>query len=117
MNQFLVVQFKISAKGSLARPGGGEKTVVVELPAKHVADWKLERPHLKLSDEEIGIELAQVVAIAAAGRFLPLTNSPLKQREIHSPTFLSQRLPTMNEHPCDYEDNGIRAWFIPERQR
>jgi hypothetical protein len=116
MSQFLVVHFKIAAKGSLARPAGNE-TVAVELPVKHVADWKLERPHLKLSDEEIGIELAQVVAIAAARKFLPLTNSPLREREIHSPTFLSQRLPTMNERPCDYEDNGIRAWFITEKQR
>ena len=116
MSQFLVVQFKINAKGTLARCAGNE-TVAVELPVKHVADWKLERPHLKLSDEEIGIELAQVVAIAAAGKFLPLTNSPLKEREIHSPTFLSQRLPIMNERLCDYEDNGIRAWFITEKQR
>jgi hypothetical protein len=115
MSQFLVVQFTVSAKGSLARPAGNE-TVAVELPVKHVDDWKLERPHLKLSDEDIGIELAQASAIAAAGKFLPLTNCPLKQREIHSPTFLSQRLPMMNEHPCDYEDNGIRAWFITEKQ-
>ena len=113
MSQFLLIRFKISAKGSLARPSGYE-TVAVELPAKHVADWKAERPHLKLSDEEIAIELAQHVAVAAAGKFLPLTNSPLKQREIHSPAFLSRRLPTMNERGCDYEDNGIRAWFINE---
>jgi hypothetical protein len=43
MSQFLVIQFKISAKGRLARPAGNE-TVAVELPVKHVADWKLERP-------------------------------------------------------------------------
>ena len=113
MSQFLVVQFKISAKGSLARPAGYE-TVAVELPAKHVADWKVEWPHLKLSDEEIAIELAQHVAIAATRKFLPLTNSPLREREIHSPTFLPRRLPVMNERSCDYEDNGIRAWFIDE---
>jgi hypothetical protein len=75
MSQFLVVKFNISAKGSLARRAGHE-TVAVELPEKHVADWKFERPHLKLSDEEIAIELAQHVAIAAAGKFLRLTNSP-----------------------------------------
>ena len=65
-------------------------------------------------DEEIGIELTQAVAIAAARKFLPLTNSPLKAREVHSPTFLPRRLPIMNERGCDYEDNGIRAWFITE---
>jgi hypothetical protein len=108
MSQFLVVRFKISAKGSLAHPTGYE-TVAVELPVKHVADWKIERPHLKLSDEEIAIELAQHVAIVAAGKFLPLTNSPLREREIHSPVFLPRRLPIMNERGCDCEDNGIRA--------
>ena len=113
MSQFLVVQFKISAKGSLARPTGNE-TVAVKLPVKHVADWKFERPDLKLTDEEVAIELAQQVAIAAAGKFLPLTNSPLRERGIHSPTFLPRRLPTMNERGCDYEDTGIRAWFINE---
>ena len=70
MSQFLIVQFKISAKGSLARPTGYE-TVAVELPVKHVGDWKFERPHLKLTDEEIAIELAQQVAIAAAGNSYP----------------------------------------------
>src|ERR1700741_1686596 len=113
MSQFLVVKFNISAKGSLARRAV-HGTGPVELPEKHVADWKFERPHLKLSDEEIAIELAQHVAIAAAGKFLPLTNSPLREREIHSPTFLPRRLPVMNERSCDYEDNGIRAWFIDE---
>ena len=95
MSQFLLIRFKISAKGSLARPSGHE-TVAVELPTKHIADWKVERPHLKLSDEEIAIELAQHVAVAAAAEFLPLTNSPLKQREIHSPEFLQRRLSIMN---------------------
>lgn len=113
MSQFLLVQFKISAKGSLARPTGNEM-VAVELPIKHVDDWKLERPHLKLSDDEIAIELTQPVALGAARKYLPLTNSPLKEREIHSPTFLPRRLPMMNQRPCDYEENGIRAWFISE---
>ncbi|MFY9986280.1 MAG: hypothetical protein WAK31_16060 [Chthoniobacterales bacterium] len=110
MSQFFYVQFKVNPKGCLA-PTTENATVVIELPAGHVADWKLERPPLKLSDQEIAIELSQVVAIAAAGKFLRLTHSPLKEREIHSPTFLPQRLPVMNELGCDYEDNGIRAWL------
>jgi len=111
MNQFFIVQFEVSPKGYLARVAGN-RTIAIELPVKHVADWKLERPHLQLSDQEIAIELTQAVAIAAAQRFVPLTNSPLREREIHSPTFLSRRLSIMNERSCDYEDNGIRAWFI-----
>jgi hypothetical protein len=111
MNQFLYVHFKVSPKGVCAKPTENQ-TVGIELPVNHVEDWKRERPHLTLSDEEVAIEVAQPVAIAAAGKFLPLTHSPLREREIHSPTFLPQRLPIMNERTSDYEDNGIRAWFI-----
>jgi hypothetical protein len=111
MNQFLYIQFKVTPKGSFSSASGNE-TVAIELPTKHVIDWKLERPHLKLSDEEVTIELTQPVAIATAARFVPLTPSPIREREIHSAMFLPQRLPEMNERSCDYEDNGIRAWFI-----
>src|SRR5215475_4850310 len=111
MKQFFYVQFEVAPKGSLAKSTGNEK-VVIELLALHVAEWRLERPHLNLTDEEIAIEITQPVAIATAGKFVSLTNSPLKQREICSPTFLEQRLPVMNERSCEYEDNGIRSWFI-----
>jgi hypothetical protein len=111
MSQFLYLQFKITPKGTLARPVGTEM-VAIELPTKHVADWKLERPGRKLSDDEIAIELGQPVAIATAGRFVSLTHRPLLHQEIQLVTFLSQRLSVMNERSCDYEDNGIRAWFI-----
>ena len=105
------MQFEVNPKGSFAKPTGHQK-VLIELPALHVADWRLERPHLNLTDEQIAIEIAQPVAITAAAKFLSLTHSPLKQREICSPAFLAQRLPVMNERCCDYEDNGIRGWFI-----
>lgn len=111
MSQFLYVQLKVSPKSCLARPTGNE-TVAIELPIKHINNWKSERPHLKLSDDQIAIELSQAVAITAARKFVALTNSPLREREIHSPTFSPLRLPVMNERSCDYEDNGIRAWFI-----
>ena len=111
VSQFLYLQFKVTPKGSLAHAIGNE-TVAIELPTKHVADWRIERPHLKLSDKEIAIELTQPIAIATAGRFVFLTHSPLKEREIHSATFFPRRFPIMNERSCDYEDNGIRAWFI-----
>jgi hypothetical protein len=72
--------------------------------------WK-RSPDLNLSDEEIAIELAQPVAIATADKFVFLTHQPLRDREIHSPQFLPARPFVMNDRSCDYEDNGIRAWF------
>jgi hypothetical protein len=109
--QFLYVQFEVTPRGTLTRATGIE-TVAIELPFNYVADWKLRQPGRYLTDEEIAIELTQGVAIAAADRFVVLTHRPLKEREIHSARFLPERLPIMNERDCDYEDNGIRAWFI-----
>ena len=86
--------------------------VVIELPAKHVNDWKLERPDCKLSDDEIAILITEPVAIATADRFVALTHQPLRQREIHSAKFVPARSLMMNERDCDYQDNGIRAWFV-----
>jgi hypothetical protein len=108
--QFVYLQFKVTPKGSLSRSCGSE-TIAIELPSKHVTDWKLERPGRSSCDEEIAIDLAQVVAIAAAQKFVTLTHRPLMEGEIHSSKFMSERLSLMNERECDYEDNGIRAWF------
>jgi hypothetical protein len=110
MNQFLYIQFKVDPKATLARPTGSEM-VVIELPAKHVNDWKLERPDCKLSDDEIAILITEPVAIATADRFVALTHQPLRQREIHSAKFVPERSLMMNDRDCDYQDNGIRAWF------
>jgi hypothetical protein len=111
MSQFLYIRYKVDPKGTLARPNGSE-TIVIELPVKHVDDWKLERPDLKLSDDEIAILITEPVSIATADKFVALTHQPLRKREIHSPKFLSGRPLVMNERNCDYEDNGIRAWFV-----
>jgi hypothetical protein len=110
MNQFLYIQFKVDPKGTMARPSGSEM-IVIELPAKHVDDWKLERPDRNLSEDEIGILITEPVAIATADRFVALTHQPLRRQEIHSGKFLPARPFVMNERSCDYEDNGIRAWF------
>ena len=110
MNQFLYIQFKVDPKGTMARPNGSEM-IVIELPAKHVDDWKLERPDRNLSEDEISILITESVAIATADRFVALTHQPLRRREIHSAKFLPERPFVMNERNCDYEDNGIRAWF------
>jgi hypothetical protein len=110
MSQFLYLEFKVNPQGTLARPSGTEM-IAIELPSQHVANWKLERPGRNLTDEEIAIELAQPVAIATADRFVPLTHQPLMHREIHSPKFMPARPFVMNDRNCDYEDNGIRAWF------
>ena len=116
MNQFLYIQFKIDPKGTLAR-SSGTQMVAIELPIKHVEDWQLERPDRKLTADEVAILITEPVAIATADRFVALTHHPLRKREIHSPKFLAERLTIMNERNCDYEDNGIRAWFIQISQQ
>ena len=105
------MQFRVTPKSSLTRTAGGE-TVAIELPFKQVSNWKIQQPGRYLTVEEIAIELTQVVAIAAADRFVVLTHRPIREREIHSGRVLPQRLYVMSERDCDYEDNDIRAWFI-----
>jgi hypothetical protein len=109
--QFIYLQFRVAPKKTLTRTTGSE-TVAIELPLEHVTGWKLRHPGRYLTDKEIAIELTQGVAIGAADRFVVLTHHPVKQQEIHSGTVLSNPLPIMNERDCDYEDDGIRAWFI-----
>jgi hypothetical protein len=105
------LEYKVSPKRTLTRATGNE-AVTIELPAEHVVDWKHQQPDRYLTDEEIAIELTQAVAIATADRFVVLTHRPIKEQEIHSGRLLSQRLFVMHERGCDYEDDGIRAWFV-----
>ena len=109
--QVLYVQYRVTPKRTLTRATGNE-TVTIELPAKHVVDWKYQQPDRYLTDEEIAIELTEAVAIATADRFVVLTHRPIKEQEIHSGRLLSQRFFIMNERDCDYEDDGIRVWFV-----
>jgi hypothetical protein len=109
--QVLYVQYRVTPKRTLTR-GTGNEIVTIELPAKRMADWKHQQPDRYLTDEEIAIELTEAVAIATADRFVVLTHRPIKEQEIHSGRLLSQRLFIVNERDCDYEDDGIRAWFV-----
>ena len=59
--QALYVQYRVTPKRTLTRATGNE-TVTIELPAKHVVDWKYQQPDRYLTDEEIAIELTEAVA-------------------------------------------------------
>ena len=111
MSIFLYIQFKVDPKGTLAHPAGSEM-IVIELPVQHVDDWKVERPDRNLLNDEIAVLIAEPVSIATADRFVALTQQPLRKREIHPAKFLPPRPFVMSERTCDYEDNGIRAWFV-----
>lgn len=109
--QFFYIQYKVTPRRTLNRATGNE-AITIELPVKHVVDWKLQQPDRYLTDEEIAIALTQGVAVATADRFVVLTHRPIKEQEIHSGRLLSQRLFVVHERDCDYEDDGIRAWFV-----
>jgi hypothetical protein len=109
--EFFYLEYKVTPKRTLTRATGNE-AVTIELPAEHVVDWKHQQPDRYLTDEEIAIELTQAVAVATADRFVVLTHRPIKEQELHSARLLSQRLFVVHERDCDYEDDGIRAWFV-----
>jgi hypothetical protein len=109
--EFFYLEYKVTPKRSLTRVTGTE-AITIELPFKQVVHWRQQQPERYLTDEEIAIELTQAVAIATADRFVVLTQRPIKEREIHSASVLSQPDFAMEERDCDYEDDGIRAWFV-----
>jgi len=111
IQEFFYLEYKVTPKQTLTRATGNE-AVTIELPAEHLVDWKNQQPDRYLTDEEIAIELTQAVAVATADRFVVLTHRPIKEQEIHSGRLLSQRLFVVHERDCDYEDDGIRAWFV-----
>jgi hypothetical protein len=52
--QFFYIQYKVTPRRTLTR-GTGNEAITIELPVKHVIDWKLQQPDRYLTDEEIAI--------------------------------------------------------------
>ena len=109
--EFFYLEYKVTPKRTLTR-ATGTAAVTIELQFKEVTRWRRQQPNRYLTDEEIAIELTEPVAIATADRFVVLTQRPIKEREIHSGTLLSQPLFVVSERDCDYKDDSIRAWFV-----
>ena len=52
------------------------------------------------------------LARSAAFRTFPTAEQDIKLYKEGQPTWLDERVSVMNERPCDYAENGVRAWRI-----
>jgi len=80
--------------------------VIVEVP-KDLA----ERKESEIRDEVLRKVFALDLARSAALRTFPTAEQNIKLYE-QGPTWLDERVSVMNERPCDYAENGVRAWRI-----
>lgn len=105
--QFFYAKLRFTPKATRAIPTPCPREVIVEVP-KDLA----ERKESKITDEDLRKVLALDLARRAALGTFPTAEQDIKLYEEGPPTWLDERVSAMNERPCDYAENGVRAWRI-----
>jgi hypothetical protein len=110
--QFFYVYLKFIPKiVTLAEPMLRQREVIVEVSKRLVllrqADPALVKENL--TEKSIALELARR---AALGTFPTVAQRILGLYDQNEPTWYEDQPPIINERPCDYEDNGTRAWRV-----
>ena len=109
-DQFFYVQLKFTPK--IGHTFTDERKVVVEVP-KDLVQRKSESIN-ESPKEVLALGLAKS---AALGTFPTDAERAVDLYDEDPPTWYQQRLPVMNERPCDHEENGTRAWRIVKEGR
>jgi hypothetical protein len=104
-DQFFYFQLKFTPK--IGHTFADEREVVVEVP-KNLVQRKSEPVNEGLK-EVVALHLARS---AALGTFATEAERVIELYDENPPTWYHERLPVMNERPCDHEENGTRAWKI-----
>jgi len=96
---------------TLPEPILHQREVVVEVPKRLVL---LRQSELVLVNED---STEKVVALglarrAALGTFPTLAERILGLYDVGLPTWFGGRPPVIDERPCDYEEDGLKAWRI-----
>jgi hypothetical protein len=104
-DQFFYLQLKFTPK--IGHTFTDEREVVVEVP-KDLVQRKSESVNESLK-EVVALSLAKS---AALGTFPTEAERGIELYDEDPPTWYHERLPVMNERPCDHEENGTRAWKI-----
>jgi hypothetical protein len=104
-DQFFYFQLKFTPK--IGHTFTDEQEVVVEVP-KDLVQRKSESISESLK-EVLALSLAKS---AALGTFPTEAQRVVDLYDEDPPIWYHDRLPVMNERPCDHEENGTRAWRI-----
>jgi hypothetical protein len=83
--------------------------VVVEVPKDLLHGKQSELVDENAGENAIALDLARR---AALGTFPTLAERVVGLYDEDVPTWAENRPHVMNERPCDYEENGTRAWRI-----
>ena len=103
--QFFYAKLRFTPKATRATATPCPREVIVEVP-KDLA----ERKEWENSDEVLRKVFALDLARSAALRTFPTAEQDIKLYQEGQPTWLGERVGVMNERPCDYAENGVRAW-------
>ena len=112
-SRFFYVQLRFIRKSGLkGLPMSKQHEAVVEVP-KDLVQRRQSEINKNLSEKAIALDLARR---AALGSF-----ATVEERVVglyHEDAIWYENQPTiMNERPCDYEENGTRAWRIVKEGR
>jgi hypothetical protein len=112
--EYFYVRFRFSPKigartGTISR----QHEVVVEVPKDLVQRKQSEFMNENPREKAVALDLARRVALAIFSTGERRLAWPYDEDAL----WCEDRHPIMNERPCDYEDDGIRAWRIPIRNR
>jgi hypothetical protein len=113
-SEYFYVRFRFSPKlgvrtGSTTR----QHEAVVEVPKYLVQRQQSEFMNENRREKTIALDFARRAALAIFSTGEQRLASPYDEDVL----WYEDRHPVMDERLCDYEDDGIRAWKIPLRNR
>jgi hypothetical protein len=113
-DEYFYVRFRFSAKiGVPTGPTPRQLEAVVEVARDLVQRKKSEFTNENPREKAIALDSARRAALALFSTGDQRLAWPYDEDAL----WCEDRHPVMNERPCDYEDDGIRAWRIQSRSR
>jgi hypothetical protein len=113
-DEYFYVRFRFSPKiGLRTAPSTRLYEAVVEVPRNFVQRKKLEYMNENPREKAIALDFARRAALSVLSTGEQWLAWPYDEDAL----WCEDRQPVMNERPCDFEDDGIRAWRIPLRNR
>lgn len=114
IDEYYYVRFRFSAKiGVPTGPTPRQHEAVVEVPRDLVQRKKSEFMNENPREKAIALDCARRAALA----LFSIGEQRLAWPYDEDALWCEDRHPVMNERPCDYEDDGTRAWRIPLTSR
>ena len=108
--QFLYIQLKFTQKiRTAAMPMPHQREVVIEVPRDLLQSKQSHLANDIPREKIIAMDLARRAALST---FPTVAERAMELYDEDLPTWHENRFHVMNERPCDYEENGTRAWRI-----